>query len=351
MNDLAGNNSSTISSANHTVQNDANEFNAIMDKYTRETIEEQLESAITLVKKEIEAKRKSQNPQPIFPILKSSIPSHLFQLMNEYEQEVHARENVTSEVVTSESCKVSSLPEVKVDLSAYTSLCDDSLAFPSTPADEKITSRLVHDIQIKVKKSCEENFPPSDVTISSSSVASKSITFSTTPFTPQLPSVDLPKQMNTSYMIDLHSLISGASNGVYPISNPHTNESEESSPSSEEKVDVKEEPAEPSGMDTKEVASQSSEESAQKLVKEESVASQHETQDKSQETQTQSTEKKEQKSEQVLTLDNTFSGEFVDGFEYVTNLINYRTVPYVHAFCCFSLAIMPGKVQFIVHSG
>lgn len=49
---------------------DANEFNAIMDKYTRETIEEQLESAITsicvydvifsLVKKEIEAKKKSQ---------------------------------------------------------------------------------------------------------------------------------------------------------------------------------------------------------------------------------------------------------------------------------------------------
>lgn len=93
MNDLAANNSSTISSVSHTVQNDANEFNAIMDKYTRETIEEQLESAITLVKKEIEAKKKSQNPQPIFPILKSSIPSHLFQLMNEYEQEVHARES------------------------------------------------------------------------------------------------------------------------------------------------------------------------------------------------------------------------------------------------------------------
>ena len=120
----------------------------------------------------------------------------------------------------------------------------------------------MHDIQLKVKKSCEEDFPPSDVTISSSSVASKSITFSTTPFTPQLPSVDLPKQMGTSYMIDLHSLISGASNGVYPISNPHTNESDESSPSDEEKVDAKE-ATEPSGMDAKEVVSQSSEESAQ----------------------------------------------------------------------------------------
>ena len=141
-------------------------------------------------------------------------------------------------------------------------LYNDSIAPPSTPADEKITPRLVHDIQLKVKKSCEEDFPPSDVAISSSSVASKSITFSTTPFTPQLPSVDLPKQMGTSYMIDLHSLISGASNGVYPISNPHTNESDESSPSDEEKVDAKE-TTEPSGMDAKEVVSQSSEESAQ----------------------------------------------------------------------------------------